>query len=453
MSPRNELEDWLTELPPLDGGDDDPDTEDGLADDFVPDDPDDASLDDAPADDLEVDEGVEITEEESAGEDDERWEADVGEPELDLVDGEPSAVDVETPVEGPTQGDNDLDLDDELPPSDDDEGEEGTTDPIEHSLDEDLPALDADEEGDFEDALLLEVGIAPTPSKRWADVLWEERSSYPVRWALGEDDVVVAMCLAVGPSANIVAALTQGGVVVASNGEPVVKAGARTGPPLGGGRSMHLALSYPGQPILWVATRTGELCKSNDLGKTWARCAGLGRPILALGSREDGSLSVLARKNDSLEILTSVDATRWFTQRVVAEVHPRPDGGPSWIAHRGSATAIGDASGVSLSRDGRHFVRIPASSGATSGAFAGRGADAPLLLAGAFTDADDAIHLVRVRQDGATEVIAEIKPPGLSDDETEQPTVWALGWQDATETLHIAFATHICAWGPGKKRS
>src|SRR5262249_34961740 len=153
-----------------------------------------------------------------------------------------------------------------------------------------------------------------------------------------------------------------------------------------------------------------------------------GRPILALGSREDGSLSVLARKNDSLEILTSVDATQWFTQRIAAEVRPRPDGAPMWIAHRGSATAIGDADGVSLSRDGRHFVRIPASLGATSGAFAGTGADAPLLMAGAFTDADDAIHLVRVRQDGATEVIAEIKPPGLIDEETDEPRVLSLSW-------------------------
>jgi hypothetical protein len=82
-------------------------------------------------------------------------------------------------------GDNDFDLDEEPPSSDDDAGEEGTTDPIEHSLDEDLPALDADEEGDFEDALLLEVGIAAahTTSKRWADALWEERSSYAVRWS------------------------------------------------------------------------------------------------------------------------------------------------------------------------------------------------------------------------------------------------------------------------------
>jgi len=48
------MEDWLTELPPLDGGDDEPDAEDGLTDDFVPDDTGDPSLDDAAADDLEV---------------------------------------------------------------------------------------------------------------------------------------------------------------------------------------------------------------------------------------------------------------------------------------------------------------------------------------------------------------------------------------------------------------
>src|SRR5438045_6722895 len=66
MSPRNEVEDWLTELPPLDGDDDEPDGGEGLGDD-IPEGDGDASLDDAAADDLEVDEGIEITEEESLG--------------------------------------------------------------------------------------------------------------------------------------------------------------------------------------------------------------------------------------------------------------------------------------------------------------------------------------------------------------------------------------------------
>jgi len=71
IHPRNELEDWLTELPPLDGSDNEPASEDS-AEDLAIDEQDDASLDDANADDLDVDEGVEITEEEPAAEDDER---------------------------------------------------------------------------------------------------------------------------------------------------------------------------------------------------------------------------------------------------------------------------------------------------------------------------------------------------------------------------------------------
>src|SRR6266545_3781534 len=154
---KGELEDWLSELPPLDGADDEPDANESIVDDALPSLDEDSSLDDAAADDLEVDETVDIAEEESSdGEDDDRWEADVGEPELDLDDAGDGAA---GELDSPALGDGDFDLDDDLPTSEDDLGEEGTTDPIEHSLDETLPALDADEEGDFEDALLLEAGL------------------------------------------------------------------------------------------------------------------------------------------------------------------------------------------------------------------------------------------------------------------------------------------------------
>src|SRR5258708_25947760 len=85
MNPRNELDDWLTELPPLDGDEDDePGAQDLVTDDLETDDGKPTSLDDASADDLEVDDDVDITEESSVSEDDDRWEADVGEAELDL---------------------------------------------------------------------------------------------------------------------------------------------------------------------------------------------------------------------------------------------------------------------------------------------------------------------------------------------------------------------------------
>jgi hypothetical protein len=451
MSPRNELEEWLTELPPLDGADDEPDENEAVPDDFVPDDRGDASLDDAAADDLEVDEGVEITEEESDSKDDEQWQADVGEPELDITEGEPSALDdaVADPSDDVVGGraspvdESDLDIDENLPTSDDDAGEEGTNDPIEHSLEEDLPALDADDEGDFEDTLLLEVRIpAGAPSSiRWADALWEERSGLEraLAWPIGDDDAVTGACLAVTAASEIVAAVTERSALLVRARDT-----AAVATPPGEQGPWILALSAGAHPVLWAASRAGELAKSVDLGASWTRGVGLGRAILAVGARDDGTLSVLARKGDTVELSTSTDGTRWFSQRIGVELQV-DHGRALFVAHRGVCTAIGDAGGIAISRDGRRFTRVPVA-GATAGAFAGRTADAPLVVAGTFEN-EDAIQLVRIPRDGDVEIIGEVRAP-VSDDE---PKVLALAWHDATETLRIAFATHLVSWGPAKK--
>src|SRR6185436_295532 len=215
-------------------------------------------LDDAAADDLEVDEGIEITEEESDSKDDEQWQADVGEPELDIKEGEPSALDDAAAdasdglVGGRTSpaDEGDLDLDENLPTSDDDAGEEGTNDPIEHSLEEDLPALDADDEGDFEDTLLLEVRIpAGAPSSvRWADALWEEQSGLEraLAWPLGDDDAVIGACLAVTAASEIVAAVTERSALLvrARDAAAVASPPGERGPWL-------LTLSAGAHPVLW----------------------------------------------------------------------------------------------------------------------------------------------------------------------------------------------------------
>src|SRR6266542_1771932 len=139
---KGEVEDWLTELPPLDGAEDEPDADESIGDDVLPSLGEDSSLDDAAADDLEVDETIDIAEEEAGeGQDDDQWEPDVGEPELDLEEGDESGA---GELDSPGLGDGEFDLDDDLPASEDDSGEEGTSDPIEQSLDEPLPALDAD---------------------------------------------------------------------------------------------------------------------------------------------------------------------------------------------------------------------------------------------------------------------------------------------------------------------
>src|SRR4029078_11532059 len=101
----------------------------------------------------------------------------VGEPELDLAD---DASDEAGDADAPGVGEGDLDLDDDLPPSADDAGEEGTTDALEQSIEEELPALDADDEGDFEDALLLETGLTVATTQegpRWSSLTWERSPS------------------------------------------------------------------------------------------------------------------------------------------------------------------------------------------------------------------------------------------------------------------------------------
>src|SRR6266508_1051569 len=386
---KGELEDWLSELPPLDGADDEPDANESIVDDALPSLDEDSSLDDAAADDLEVDETVDIAEEESSdGEDDDRWEADVGEPELDLDDAGDGAA---GELDSPALGDGDFDLDDDLPTSEDDLGEEGTTDPIEHSLDETLPALDADEEGDFEDALLLEAGLTfpQGEAMRWASIIWQERSSSSrsLAWAV-PDDLPVAMV--VHPLADLVAAITRSGKIrVSRDGGMTVldtSAGQRQLKTLfdEGGPSFA-AFSKGG--ALWIADRSGRLAKSVDFGHSWASCPSIGRTILAFATHDDGSLSVLARKAEAVELLTSTHWIRWFAQPISAHLQTaRSPVMPSavWLVHRAAAVAIGDDLGVLLSRDGRHFARVPGSAGAHAAAFACTSSQSPLLFTGTF---------------------------------------------------------------------
>jgi hypothetical protein len=120
-----------------------------------------------------------------------------------------------------------------------------------------------------------------------------------------------------------------------------------------------------------------------------------------------------------------------------------------WLAHRGSAIAVGDAGGVSVARDGRHFVRIADTAGATAGTFAGSTADAPLLLAGPLAEGDDTLHLARVPRDGAVEIVGEIKTIGSSHDASDPQRVQFLLWSGRRESVWVGLASHLCEWRPG----
>jgi hypothetical protein len=98
-----------------------------------------------------------------------------------------------------------------------------------------------------------------------------------------------------------------------------------------------------------VADGRGRLAKSIDLGLSWTRCPGPGHSLVALGAHEDGSVSALARKGASTEILTSEDGARWFVRRIGADL--QIDDTVSrrtrvWMCASATAIAIGDAQGV-----------------------------------------------------------------------------------------------------------
>ncbi len=103
---------------------------------------------------------------------------------------------------------------------------------------------------------------------------------------------------------------------------------------------------------------------------------------------------------------------------------------------------------MSVARDGRHFVRLTGSEGATAGTFAGSTADAPLFLAGALIEGDDNLHLARVPRDGAVEIVGEIKPPVSDDDGDELLRVLLLSWHEKSQSVSVGLAAQVSTWVP-----
>ncbi|HMJ53441.1 MAG TPA: hypothetical protein VK540_15250 [Polyangiaceae bacterium] len=454
---KSEVDDWLSELPPLDGADDEPAAEDGTHDDLLPDDEEDASLDDSTADDLEVDDGVDIADDEpGADEDDERWEADVGEPELDLAD---EATGEAADGDASGVGESDLDLDDDLPPSADDSGEEGTTDAVEQSIDEELPALDADDEGDFEDALLLETGlmVATPEGARWVDEPWERLASADRALALPvpDDDAVACMAMCVAP--ELVVALTVAGRLLVDGGTNDSRGGWLLPPGLAAGKAGPPLLGVAqgqGSAVLWVASRTGQLARSVDFGRSWSSPVDLGKSILALALASDRAPVVLATHRGMTEILTSVDGLHWDTKPALVEGRALQLGSTSstWLAAGASCLAIGDANDIWISRHGEDFRCAATTTGTTTGLFTG-GADpdAALVFAEAGAEVEESTRLLRVAADGRVEILAEVTPP--EDDRAEAPAVLAMAWDELTPSLRVAFSTVVCTLVPTRAKS
>jgi hypothetical protein len=454
---KTEIEDWLTELPPLDGGEeDDPAGDADAHEDLIARDEGEDGLDDAASEGLVVDDGILFGDEQEKQEaEDGAWEADVGEPELDIDDGEAGS---DGDADSPGLADGDVAIEDEPAESADDGGEEGTSDPVDQGLEGDLPDLDADDHGDFEDVLLRETGLVEADLEdaelpRWADAAWTEHSSRALpMWTRATSALVFdprpggAVVLLARDEGLLVS--TDGGVVAqATNGwRAALEAQGR------GQETLSMVALAPHAPkgaarTLWGATAAGLLLQGQNLGAKWEVTGALLRSPVGIAVSQDGSLTALCKDAAGLELLTSLDGAKWFTERLPIAAGRYGRGPPPWLVRSGVAVAVGHGSGVVLSRDGaRSFSPIPGTSGAVAAAFAGEGSTAPLVVL-VRREAEGKAYLIRSTREGQSEVVGELGDVADEDARgAEERDGAALLWDAVAGLLWVAFLGRASAW-------
>lgn len=479
--PVREDDDLLdVELPPMDADDEDVErdsVDDELELDALDEDGD--PLDDAEASDL--DGGVEGSELDELDDDprdtDADEEIDVGPLDDDLVGAEAEPANgVELEAEGIRGDDDEVD---ELDDGDDDLGEEGTREPVEDEVDEDaLPAIDADDDGEFDDASLVgeawddELAEAPLPG--WGDARWETRqgagAELPCRAVATRDGRVVAAgeaILVVDQGASVARRVgPEGGAQALALGEDGAALIATR-------RGQLIALSPTGHatPLSAWRARHGGLALASTPGRAWALELGAdgalwslgGSPILVTMASERGvraiaasGASLFALTNDAagprLERLRS-DDEGWQPTRLDGAARAIAAGaGPRLAAAaQGRALAIAEPTrGLAVSRDGGASFRALGLVGVVAIAFAGEDEAAPALALVA-SSLGDGVCLVEIPRDGTALRVAELPPrrSASRDPREDEPQEHAFGmaWDATRELLWIAHPGGLVALG------
>lgn len=446
-----DVDDSLPDLPALDGGEED---EAGAADEPTEELP---PIPDDEADPFDDAEAVEVVgewayasvpdeDEASAAAGDER-EVDIGEVELDAGDRE-SGLLVE--ADEPGLGDEALDIDEPPPGPVDDGGVEGLADLLAESIDEELPELDADEEGDAGDAWLapemstLDLDDGPLPSR--ADVAWSAASE---RLGLGANETRV---LALAFRARVCAVVTTRGELLLSRdrGETFVAAEAFRGLVGQGDGLANVGLGCEGREV-HLLSDGGTRLTSGDGGTTFRRIER--STLLTLTTMPDGSIvAVGADPSRGLELLVSEqDPTRWSAHELPASVIPVAAAPNPVIAAARGAIALGSEAGLSVSRDaGATFTSIHGCAGTVAVAFVGDANDGALVAA-VYREAEDRTYLVRVTVDGLAEIVDDVgaKAPPAGDDAEALGRATSLGWDATRGVLWVAGPFGVIPLDPG----
>jgi hypothetical protein len=456
-------EDELDELPPLDGDSNDapePESEVELED---LDDASEASLDDATGGDEPAD-----AEELDLDESDTGWLEEPNEtPDLDL--GEVAITDfgeglsATEDAEEPGAGEEDFGFGDAPERGGLDGGDEGPVDQDEELREQDLPALDADEEGELEDAVLVDEGFAADEplGLPWAAAPWE-RVGAPVALVgaravacagpgaivTGRNEAGEAQLVKVdleGASQGLaaaglvparVSALAVEGATVAAVDDDGTLLVSRDG----GQKFLATSLAAAGlhaaqiaivDGALWIRTRAGALLFAPPVGElrrepvpgaVGALAGGVragdlatalvvdaeGRPTALLRGLADGSLS--------RERLDAPDVAQ-----------------PGILAVRGPAVAYASRRGGIAAGDvGGRWKSMVWPGHVTALAFVGDEA----LLAATYTDSEDSTTLVHVAADGQPRVVARLG--AMRDDVDSDGRVLSMAYDEAHGVVWLA---------------
>jgi hypothetical protein len=466
-------EDDLDELPPLDGDAGDTPT---LADeDPLPDLGDPDGSDDEPAN-LEPEDGIALVQERLEP----SWVGEASDnPQVDL--GDSGLLDVAEPamaagLDELGRTEDDSDLAEAFVGEGADSGEEGPVDADDELRDRDLPALDADEEGDLgDDDRTGKSPLADEPIRAmWAEEPWRSvgapvqlgavramaqsgrgvvvavaeprESAPPQRQAVsaklfhvdlegncqsiaggGLDDIEIDMLAADRPSAGVVAALSSHGRLFVSS-----DAGRRFRPCAG---PLLARVAVAGATV-WGRTLAGGLVAwPADAAAAAAVDVGLGG-VLAIAGDDQGLVAVAADASGGLEklILRRLDAAAECQSLVGAGVAIEPSADVSSAATRaGYFACVSDSRVYRIGPTGRFEDLGPWSESVATVAFID---DAGTLLVAVTSDVDATAALVRVDASASRALVAHAgvgyRVPGRACDvsltvDRSRGVVWVAG--------------------------
>jgi hypothetical protein len=325
-----------------------------------------------------------------------------------------------------------------------DAGEEGPDADDDELREEDLPRLDADDEGEGADAEFTDMWPGADDERPpWDDRAWERASDVP---SLGlarsvvaiEGGVVVggALLVRVDASGAIpieeqaihgsailgLAALASGLAVLTERGLFLRDGDGQVRE--ANGWSMRVPgaaadVAASGQRV-WIRTQGGAVVVSADRGATWNVLATSG--VRALSTDGEGPIALTESPGGTSFVTRGIDRAPW------AEPLPVFPGGSPIVRARGGVACVG-AFGAGVFRAGASgpWERIDGTSSVTAIALLD---DAGTLLAALHRPAEGRAFLVRVGADKVARIVAEI---GGDADEGEDPRVLDLVWDDATK--------------------